>query len=235
VSAVTIRYFTDPACPPDPARMRLRWLYGDRIGWELRMIVLRERRGHGWPQARGSDATVHACRAVVGTRLRWPGSQEAMLRHLQVLAAAGEPLDDSDTLEIAAERAGLPVTELAAYCAAPEVEAALRADTEAAAGRRCGMQELVPERRGDTVSVEATLDRTGKLGSCDDTVSVEATQDLAGDLGSPERRDDPVSVVQVIAWAGIPLAASEVAAVCGRDVEAELGRVARFADGYWWP
>ena len=40
----------------------------------------------------------------------------------------GALLDDSDTLELAAEQAGLPVAELAAYCAEPEVEAALRAD-----------------------------------------------------------------------------------------------------------
>ena len=132
MSAVAIRYFTDPACPPDPVRMRLWWLYGDRIAWELCMIVLRVHRGPGWPQARSSDATVHACRAVVGTRLRWPDRQEAMLRQLQMLSAAGEPLDDSDTLEIAAERAGLPVAGLAAYCAEPEVEAALRADLSAA-------------------------------------------------------------------------------------------------------
>jgi protein-disulfide isomerase-like protein with CxxC motif len=111
---------------------------GDQVSWELRMIGMREQRGEGWPQAPGSDATIHACRAVVGTRLRWPERELAMLRHLQNLSQAGEMLDDSDTLEIAAARAGLPVAELAAYCAEPEVEAALRADMEAAAGRRCG-------------------------------------------------------------------------------------------------
>ena len=108
------------------------------------MIGVREQRGEGWP-ARGSDATVHACRAVVGARLRWPDRAEAMLRHLQVLAHAGEMLDDSDTLEIAAERAGLPVAELAAFCAEPEVEAALRADLAAAAGRPCGQIDGTPD------------------------------------------------------------------------------------------
>jgi hypothetical protein len=196
VSAVPVRYFTDPACPPDPQRMRLRWLYGDQIAWELRMIVVRPQRGPGWPRERGSDATIHACRAVVAVRLRWPDRQEAILRHLQVLAQAGEPLDDSDTLEIAAEQAGLPVAELAAYCAEPEVEAALRADMEAAAGRPCGT--------------------------------------IAGDVGGLERRAEPESVLEVLEWAGIPLAASEVAAVCGRDVGAELARTARSEPaGYW--
>jgi predicted DsbA family dithiol-disulfide isomerase len=143
VSAVTIRYLTDPACPPDPARMRLRWQYGDQIAWELRMIVVREQRGSGWPQERGSDATIHACRAIVATGLRWPDRQEAMLRRLQALAQAGELLDDSDTLEMAAEQAGLPVAELAAYCAESEVEAALRADMTAAGRRPCATQEIL--------------------------------------------------------------------------------------------
>jgi 2-hydroxychromene-2-carboxylate isomerase len=134
VSAPTVRYFTDPACPPDPALERLRAEHTV----ELRMIVLREHRGPGWPNQPGSDATIHACRAVVGTRLRWPGREHAMLERLQALARDGELLDDSDTLELAAAQAGLPVAELAAYCGEPEVEAALRADMAAAAGRGCG-------------------------------------------------------------------------------------------------
>jgi hypothetical protein len=199
VSAVTIRYFTDPGCPPDPARTRLRWLYGDQIAWELRMIVIRVERGSGWPHERGSDATIHACRAVVATGLRWPDRREAMLRRLQARSQAGELLDDSDTLEMAAEQAGLPVAELAAYCAEPEVEAALRADMQAAAGRPCGTREIV-----------------------------------GGELGELARRPDPSSVEEVLAWAGMPLAAAEVAAVCGREVGADLAAVARAdAAGYW--
>ena len=130
---MTVRLFTDPACPPHPEWVRLR--RRDDLTFELRMVVLREERVRPWPHTPGSDATIHACRAVVAVGLRWPERQEALLRALQALSAAGEPLDDSDTLEIAAERAGLPVAELAAYCAAPEVEAALRADMAAARDR----------------------------------------------------------------------------------------------------
>ena len=75
--------------------------------------------------------SVHACRAVVAVRLRWPEQEAAMLRRLRVLNFAGELLDDSDTLELAAEQAGLPVAELAEWAAAPEVEAALQADMAA--------------------------------------------------------------------------------------------------------
>jgi hypothetical protein len=180
VSAVTARHYTDPACPPDPERMRLRWLYDDQVTWELRMIGVRELRGDGWPDEPGSDATIHACRAVVGTRLCWPDRTEAMLRHLQVLAHAGELLDDSDTLEIAAARAGLPVADLAAYCAQPEVEAALRADMADAAGRACGTTE--------------------------------------GSFAGLTPRAGAESVEEVLGWAGMPLTAAEVAAICGPDV-----------------
>jgi hypothetical protein len=187
VSAVTARYYTDPVCPPDPARTRLQWLFGDQVTWELCMISVRELRGEGWPDEPGSDATIHACRAVVGTRMRWPDRAEAMLRHLQVLAHAGELLDDSDTLEMAAARAGLPVAELAAYCAEPEVDAALRADMAAASGRSCGTTE--------------------------------------GSFAGLAPRADPASVEQVLHWAGMPLTAAEVAAICGPDV--------RVGDDFW--
>jgi hypothetical protein len=197
VSPATVRYFADPACPPDPNRLRLRWLYGDQIAWELRMIVVREQRGYGWPHERGSDATIHACRAVVGTRLRWPDREEAMLRRLQVLAASGELLDDSDTLELAAGQAGLPVAEIAAYCAEPEVEEALRADMAIADGRRCG--------------------------------------ELDGDLTALTARPGPATAGEVLRWAGMPLTTAEIAAVCDRDVQAELERGARRQDWYWLP
>jgi predicted DsbA family dithiol-disulfide isomerase len=134
VSAATVRLFTDPACPPLPSEHAVS---------ELRMAVVRERRLAPWPHAPGSDATIHACRAVVAAGLRWPDRQLPLLAALQALSAAGEPLDDSDTLELAAARAGIPVAEIAAYCAEPEVEAALRADMAACRGREIPSLELV--------------------------------------------------------------------------------------------
>ena len=162
MSTVRVRRFTDPACPPSGDDLRLRWLYGGQLAWELHMVVLRERRGAGWPHDPRSAATIHACRAVVAAGLRWPDRQDALLRRLQMLAAAGELLDDSDTLERAADQAGLPVAELAAFCAEPEVEAALRADMAAAIGRDCPSLEVAGDlallvRRPDPQSVEEVL------------------------------------------------------------------------------
>src|SRR3954453_7026043 len=97
--ALTIREFTDPACPfafsAEPARLKLTWLYGDQIEWQPRMVVLSEspdeylargftpetqseslgtiRGPYGVPTATGVRppirATGHACRPVVAARL----------------------------------------------------------------------------------------------------------------------------------------------------------------------
>jgi len=220
VSAVTIRDYTDPGCPvafsAEGERLRLLWRYGDQIAWEPRMSVLRPQRGEGWPHEPGSDATIHACRAVVAARLRWPDRRDAFLRRLRVLAMAGEMLDDSDTLESAAGQAGLPVAEIAAFCAEPEVEAALRAESEGA-----------PPAPAYEIVAGATTVRLHGL------QAVQTAEAALAELRL-ERRADPASAADVLAWAGMPMITGEVAAVCGRDVRAaELEHVARSTDGYW--
>jgi hypothetical protein len=222
---ITVREFTDPgsvlAFAAEPVRWRLRWRY--ELAWETRMAVTeapsaaeleRVQRLSGMPievrPRRLGGPSIHACRAVVGTRLRWPDRAEAMLRRLRVLIMAGEPIDDSDTFELAAGQAGLPMGELAAYCGEPEVEAALQADIELAAGRPVPSYEIAGT----------------------------PAPDLEAALGELEPRPDPASVEAVLEWAGTPLATAEVAAVCGREkVRDELAHVARFepvaGNGYW--
>ncbi len=154
-ATVRIRHFTDPACPfafsAERQRLRLEWLYGDQIAWELHMVVLRSEREEEWRHSEGyrqlqlrygmpidwrprlwEAASIHACRAVVAARLRWPDREAPLLRRLRVLGMGGALLDDSDTLEQAAAEAGLPVEEIAAFCATEEVEAELRDDMAAA-------------------------------------------------------------------------------------------------------
>ena len=248
LSAVAIRYSTDPGCPvafaAEPARLRLLWLYGDQIAWELRMVVLAEHKGPwrsldrldelqrqpGMPidprERLWAAATIHACRAVVATRLRWPDREAALLRRLRVLAMAGALLDDSDTLELAAAQAGLPVSELAAYCAEPEVEDALRADAAAA----------LPSPSYEIRRVSEPADHVEVRGLRPIEAYEAALADLAPEM---ERRPDPESATDVLAWARTPLATAEIAAVCGRDVAAVRAELApaRFepvaGDGYW--
>jgi predicted DsbA family dithiol-disulfide isomerase len=266
---VTIRHFTDPACPfafsAERQRHRLLWLYGDQIDWRLHMVVLREEKREwqhsdgyrnlhlqygmpiDWRERLWLAATIHACRAVIAARLRWPDRAGLLLRRLRVLNMSGFLLDDSDTLELAAEQAGLPVAEIAAYCAEPEVEDALRADMRAARSpspaARAQDYKLggPPEERRYTcpsyelLAGEARVDLPGFR-------PIEAYETALANLEpSLGRRPDPESVDDVLAWAPYPLATAEVAAVCDReiaDVRVELARSgARFdpvgGDGYW--
>jgi predicted DsbA family dithiol-disulfide isomerase len=282
VSLIRIRHFTDPGCPyaftAERQRMRLLWLFGDQLGWELHMVVLstepdpeadmarlakgfrRLAQQYGmpidWRERRYAAATVHACRAVVAVRLRWPEAQDAYLRHLRVLAMAGELLDDSDTLEIAAERSGLPVKELAAFAAEPAVAAVLAEDMAAARSpspaaraqddrlggppeeRRytCPSYEIV--REGPPADGTPDIPRLDLPGFRPIEAYLAALANVAPHL---VRRDDPESPLEVLDWAPYPLATAEIAAVCDAeldDVRAELARSgAVFApvggDGYW--
>jgi predicted DsbA family dithiol-disulfide isomerase len=280
---VLIRHFTDPSCPwafsAERQRLRLLWLYGEQIDWELHMVVLSEEVPEDFTPERLSGSyrrlavrygmpidwrerihvapSVHACRAVVAVRLRWPEREAAMLRRLRVLNFAGALLDDSDTLELAAEQAGLPVKELAQWAAAPEVEQALRADMRAArspspASRAQDYKLGGPgeERRYTCPSYELlrTTDPpadwpTARRVDLPGFRPVEAYEAAIANL-APEltRRPDARTPAEVLEWAGVPLATVEVAAVMDRepaDVRGELARSARFepvgVDGYWSP
>jgi len=278
---VLLRHFTDPSCPwafsAERQRLRLLWLYGDQLDWQLHMVVLSEEPPEEFTPERLSSAyrqlalmfgmpidwgerirvapSVHACRAVVATRLRWPEREAALLRRLRVLNFAGELLDDSDTLELAAEQAGLPVEELAEWAAAPEVEEAMREDMAASrspspASRAQDYKLGGPaeERRYTCPSYELlratpppadwpTAQRVDLPGFRPVEAYEAAIANLAPEL---TRRPDPESAEEVLEWAGVPLATAEVAAVLDReiaDVRGELARVASFepvgVDGYW--
>lgn len=160
MSVVTIREFTDPRCPwaysAEPSRWRLRWLFGDQIDWQPRMVVLSER-----PYSAGFDAqaysdglrgfvrrfhmpidtrprshrpvTFPACLRVVAARLHGrPGEDAALLRRLRIRCMMGESLDDPETVAVAAREAGIEPPELERWADDTAVEAALRAEMAAA-------------------------------------------------------------------------------------------------------
>jgi predicted DsbA family dithiol-disulfide isomerase len=160
---LVIDHFTDPACPfafsAEPARLKLRWLYGDQIEWRPRMVVLsespRDYEAKGFTVERQEQAlaaiqaqygmpidlrrrprmmaTVHACRAVVAARLRAPEKEEALLRRLRVHAMAGDLIDEPGVIALAAREAGIePMSIFRAEEDDPSLEVALREDMAAA-------------------------------------------------------------------------------------------------------
>jgi predicted DsbA family dithiol-disulfide isomerase len=156
-AAVCITEFTDPACPfaysAEPVRARLRWLYGEHIDFEARMVVLSESpqdyldkgftpdkqadsfkrlaREHGMPidtsQRPRMTATLPACRAVVAARLHSERSW-FLLRALRVRHFSGQLLDEPATIAAAARDAQLDPDELEAWCRNEAVGHLLRED-----------------------------------------------------------------------------------------------------------
>jgi predicted DsbA family dithiol-disulfide isomerase len=158
VAEVCISEFTDPGCPwaysAEPIRRRLDWLYGERLEWRPRMVVLSESpedyeskgftperqadafariaHEHGMPidtmQRPRMAATLPACEAVVAARLHAPDHMRVLLRALRIRHFGGELLDEDATIAGAAGDAGLDPDELKVWMADGEVRDALRDD-----------------------------------------------------------------------------------------------------------
>jgi 2-hydroxychromene-2-carboxylate isomerase len=194
------------------------------------------------------SATAPACRAVVATRLNAPGAEERLLRALRVRFFAGEHLDEESTRAGAAADAGLDPARLEAWMASDETERALDEDRAAArnptAAALAQNDKLAPAgdgRRYTCPSYEIVriadgtqLDAPGFQPFAAYEVAIA---NLAPEL---ERRAAPESVLELLAWAGEPLATREVAVVCEIDhmqARQRLGRVAREQhvgfDGLW--
>jgi predicted DsbA family dithiol-disulfide isomerase len=156
-AAVCITEFTDPACPfaysAEPVRARLRWLYGEDVDFDVRMVVLSESpqdyldkgftpdkqaasfkrlaREHGMPMDTSERprmiATLPACRAVVAARVH---SDRAwfLLRALRVRHFSGQLLDEPETIAGAAADAGIDPDELARWVGDEAVDHELRED-----------------------------------------------------------------------------------------------------------
>jgi len=195
-------------------------------------------------------ATAPACRAIVAARVHAPAAEAPLLRAFRVRNFAGELLDEPATLDGAAVDAGLDAAQLGAWMEDPDVEARLDEDRAAArepmsaarvldeklanwsGGRRYTCPSLEIVRRGDGVRIAVPGFQPF---AAYDVV-------LANLVPGSERRDPPSSVLEVLEWAGEPLATREVAVVCdiGHDeARQELGRVASERhlgfDGLWSP
>ena len=193
-------------------------------------------------------ATAPACRAVVAARLHAPEAEVALLRAFRLRAMRGELLDEESTVHGAAADVGLDPAELDRWSAGDDVESAMRADMAAAREPSCAARVLDERlanwsggRRYTCPSYEIRRDHDGVQ------IAVPGFQPfaaydvvLANLVPGLDRRDPPKSVLEVLEWAGEPLASREVAVVMDIDHAAareELGRVADEehigADGLW--
>ena len=275
---VHVREFTDPGCPfafsAEPAIWRLRWLYGDQLDWETRMVVLSEspedyeRRGitvarsseglkmlqqrYGmpidWRQRPRMHATAPACRAFVAARLRAPDRAWRLLRALRVRGMGGQLFDDPAMIDAAARDAGIDPHDLERWLADPAVKEALHDDIRSArrpsSASLAQVHKLASTDDGGRRYTCPSFEFTGPDGRRIDSPGFQpvevyeaAIANLAPEL---ERRPAPESVEELLAWAQVPLATVEVAAVMGidpADARADLARVARQTpvgpDGYW--
>ena len=257
---VEVTHFTDPACPfafsAEPVRQRLRWHYGDQLGWSTRMIVLTREPGEAEKLAAGAPnlqrrygmpidpapyprpaSSEPACRAVVAARLHAPAAAEPLLRRLRVRTMAGGLLDDPALIAAARRMPGSTRRELDEWSRPTTVAAALQADI--ARGARSP-----PARRArSTTSSAAAQQRRYMAPSYELAPPTAATASRPrvqpgrglrdGDRQPRARARAPAeagSVDEVLAWAGEPLATAEVAAVALLDptqARAALSRVAR--------
>ncbi len=269
-AAVHITHFTDPACPfafsAEPVRMRLRWHYGDGLHWRHVMIDLTagdrheaERLAEGAPtlqrlygmpidpapRARPASSEP-ACRAVIAARLFAPAAEEPILRRLRVRGMAGALLDDPQLLCDAALDAGLEPEDLAAWMVDARVGEALRADIARARAPSPAARALdhklggpAGARRYSAPSYE--LAAHGRRFSLPGFSPVEAAEAAVANLAPAlERRPSPRRAIEVLEWAGEPLATAEIALIARRDAErvrAELEPVAHRVDAgldaYW--
>ena len=209
---------------------------------------------HGMPidvseRARLSG-TVDACRAVVAVR-EHSGDPElavALLRRLRIRTMAGDLLDERATIEGAAGDAGIGLDQLRAWTADPRTETALREDMRAARTPLPAAlvldHKLSPSedggRRYSAPSLELRAgERVSVLPGFQPWESYDAA--VANLDPSLERRAAPSGVDELLAWAQMPLATAEVAALLGVGLDAARAKLedagATFEavgeDGYW--
>ncbi len=250
MAAVQITEYTDPGCPfafsAEPFRWRLKWLYGDQLEWQLRMVVLADSaqeyldkgltvemmasgtehlaREHGMPmdtRVRPRMAgTAPACLAVVAAREHAPELEWPLLRRLRIRMFEGAFLDEPSTIADAAVDVGLDPDQLTAWMDEADLsedKAAARNPTPAALAQPHKLAKWDGGMRYTCPSYEIT----GPAG----TISVPGFQpwaayEVAFANVAPDlvRRDAPSDVSELLRWADAPLASKEVAVVMDTDV-----------------
>lgn len=251
--AIEVTYFSDPACPwaysVNPALTVLRWRYGDQLEWRLVTIGLTERadqyvergytparsaRGYMWFRRYGMPfsteprprmvATARACRAIVATRLSFPGREFDAFRALQ-FAWFTTPLvlDEDDQLAIALR--GVPALDVDAVIArlddsdVTEAYERDRAEARVAAGTATALQGKAAATDGPVRYTAPSLIFTarGDRLEAGGFQTIEAYDVLVANLDPAlSRAEPPDDLTAVLARFPAGLTTQEVAAVMAR-------------------
>ena len=251
--AIAVTYFSDPGCPwaysVNPALAVLRWRYGDQLEWRLVTIGLTERaeqyvqrgytpvqsartymwfRRYGMPFATEPRprmvATAPACRAIVATRLDFPGREFEAFRALQ-FAWFTTPLvlDEPDQIGVALRTVrDLDVDAVLARLDDPDVEEAYqqdRAEARAAAGSATELQGKAAATDGPVryTAPSVIFDREGARLEAGGFQTIEAYDVLVANLDpSLSRAEAPDDLLPVLERFPQGLTTQEVAAVIAR-------------------
>jgi 2-hydroxychromene-2-carboxylate isomerase len=248
--------YNDPACPwgysANPALSVLRWRYRDQLAWRLVLIGLRDDTpdpsANGFTPARQAlgarmfrdrfgmpfdaqvrerlTATGRMCRALVATRLAYPGRELAAMRALQFANFTTNALLDEDA---AIERAlagvdGIDAAAVVAALDSPEVEAAYEADKAESRSAAGGPTEF----QGKAASSDGLVRYTApsvifELGEqrleCGGFQSVEAYDVLIANLDTGlERTPPPYGPLPLLEYFPDGLTTQEVAALLAANL-----------------
>lgn len=197
-------------------------------------------------------ASADACRAVVAARLHAPGSETALLRALRVRVMAGGLLDDPALIARAALDAGLEPEALADWMQEADTDAAFERDAALARdpGRAAvAMSHKLARSGEDGWRYTCPSYEISRLDDPERSLSVPGFQPFAASevaisnlAPELERRPAAETAREVLAWAGEPLAAIEVAAIRGIELDEAREELARVGvespvglEGWWTP
>jgi 2-hydroxychromene-2-carboxylate isomerase len=256
VSSVTVTHFTDPGCPfaycASPALAVLRWRYGDQLDWRLVTIGLaedpqryidagytptRSTIGHQsyfkrfgmplsmQPRARVT-ATSRACRAIVATRMLYPGREEQVLRALQLAWFTTTLLldEDADIAQALARVNGLDVDAVLGAIDAQDTLAAYKDDKEQTRSAEGGPTDFQGKARQTDGPVRYSApslvfhSNAGVRLEAGGFQPIEAYDVLIANLDPTlERQSPPEQTIDVLRRFPEGLATAEVAAILAQN------------------
>jgi 2-hydroxychromene-2-carboxylate isomerase len=256
MSQITVTHFTDPGCPfaysASPALAVLRWRYGKQLDWRLVTIGLAEDpqryldagytptrstigqqsyfKRFGMPllmQPRARvTATSRACRAIVATRLLFPGREDEVLRALQLAWFTTTLLLDGDG-DIAQALERIDGLDVDAIVAAIDDEATIAAyeddkeQTRSAEGGPTDFQGKARQTDGPVRYSAPSLvfhSSAGQRLEAGGFQTIEAYDVLIANLDPTlEREDPPEEAIEALRRFPDGLVTQEVAAILAQN------------------